>query len=277
MSNSTTDQDLQTLIEFSRRYGADPSLVIAGGGNTSMKDGSVLTVKASGAALGTIDEDGFVALDLNKLLVIFDKTYPDSDREREAAFLADVQAAKLPGQGGKRPSVEALLHALFPQRYVLHLHPTLVNGLTCAVDGEMWAAKLFPDALWVPECRPGYTLAKLLSERMKPGADTVLLQNHGVFFAADDAEELGRMLNGMLDAIVECILPPLSQPFTPDQIVYCGVGPELPDNGTAHAVYADAAQVAQYSNYFGGPRPMSPELKDFIDNWEAESYRKSKS
>ena len=275
MSNSTTD--LQTLIDFSRRYGADTSLVIAGGGNTSMKENGVLTVKASGTALGTIDENGFVALDLGKLLAIFDKTYPDSDREREAAFLADVQAAKLPGQEGKRPSVEALLHALFPQRYVLHLHPTFVNGLTCARDGEAWAARLLPEALWVPECRPGYTLAKLLSDKLQPGTDTVLLQNHGVFFAADTAEELDSLLTHMLDIIKNRVHSPLEQPFTPDQIVYCGVGPTLPDNVNALAVYADAMKIATYTNFFGGPKPMSPELKDFIVNWEAESYRKSKS
>ena len=275
MSNYTTD--LSTLVGFSRRYGSVPSLVIAGGGNTSMKENSILTVKASGTSLGTIDESGFVVLDLNKLLEILKKEYPDSDRDREAAFLADVQAAKLPDQEGKRPSVEALLHALFPQRFVLHLHPTLVNGLTCAQDGELWAAKLFPDALWVPECRPGYTLAKLLSERMKPGTDTVLLQNHGVFFAADTAEELDSLLTHMLDAIKMRVHSPLEQPFTPDQIVYCGVGPKLPDNVNALAVYADAMKIATYTNFFGGPRPMSPELKDFIVNWEAESYRKSKS
>ncbi|MCL2343505.1 MAG: class II aldolase/adducin family protein [Firmicutes bacterium] len=286
MPNCITEREnLQTLIGFSRRCGSDSSLTVAGGGNTSMKADGVLYVKSSGTALGTIDENGFVALDLKRLLSVLDKTYPAEDAAREAAFLADVQAAKLPGQEGKRPSVEALLHALFPRRYVLHLHPTLVNGLTCARDGEQWAAKLFPEALWVPECRPGYTLAKLLSERMRPGTDTVLLQNHGVFFAADGAEELDKMLNHMLGVFErkysgtgeKVPRPALDQPFTPDQIVYCGVGPELPNDDMARAVYMDATKIACLSAWFGGPRPMSAELNDFIVNWEAESHRKSKS
>ena len=269
--------DLSDLLEISHQYGADPEQVLAGGGNTSYKKDGVLYIKGSGTALAAIEPDGFVRMDRGALAAMWNKKYFADEAGREHEVLSDMMAARLPGEEKKRPSVETLLHDLFEQPLVLHVHPALVNGLTCAQDGEAWASKLFPDALWVPECRPGYTLAKLLSERMRSGTDTVLLQNHGVFFAADDAVALDRMLNGMLDTIVECILPPLDQPFTPDQIVYCGVGPELPDNGTAHAVYADAAQIAQYSNYFGGPRPMSPELKDFIVNWEAESYRKSKS
>ena len=157
---------MKELVEFSRKYGSDPELVLAGGGNTSMKEKGVLYVKGSGCSLSTIREENFVAMDLAKLLEILDKEYPAEDREREAMFLADVSKAKLPGEENKRPSVEALLHALFPQRYVLHLHPALVNGLTCGLDGEKIAGELFPDAIWVEACRPGYTLAKLLLERL---------------------------------------------------------------------------------------------------------------
>ena len=199
---------LQNLTAFSNRYGADPELVLAGGGNTSAKDGNVLYIKGSGTALATITADGFVAMDRTKLACMWDKAYPEADDAREAAALADLMAAKLPGQDGKRPSVETLLHALFPQRYVLHLHPAAVNGLTCAVDGAAWARKLFPDAVWIESCKPGYILAKLCRTRMaeyktKTGrdADILLLQNHGVFFAADDAGTLGDLLSGMLDTL----------------------------------------------------------------------------
>ena len=127
---------MQKLVEFSRRYGSDPELVLAGGGNTSMKENGVLYVKGSGCSLSTIRSVDFVAMNLDKLLAICGKQYPTEDKEREALFLADVSAAKLPGEERKRPSVEALLHALFPQRYVLHLHPALINGLTCGADGR---------------------------------------------------------------------------------------------------------------------------------------------
>lgn len=277
---------MKKLVEFSRKYGSDPELVLAGGGNTSMKENGVLYVKGSGCSLSTIQPENFVAMDLEKLLAVLKKEYPASDREREAMFLADVSAAKLPGEEQKRPSVEALLHALFPQRYVLHLHPALVNGLTCGVAGEKTARKLFPSAIWVNACKPGYTLAKLLSDQIGPDTDTVLLQNHGVFYAAETPEELEKLLQGMMD-VLKAQLPgelpeeledvDLSKPFTPDHIVYCGVGPTLPDTDNARLLYRDAQKINWYAKAFGGPLPLKKELVDFILNWEAESYRKKKA
>ena len=277
---------MQKLVEFSRRYGSDPELVLAGGGNTSMKENGVLYVKGSGCSLSTIRSVDFVAMNLDKLLAICGKQYPTEDKEREAMFLADVSAAKLPGEERKRPSVEALLHALFPQRYVLHLHPALINGLTCGADGRRIAAELFPGVIWVNACRPGYTLAKRLSDKIGPGTDTVLLQNHGVFFAADTPDGLSKLLDRMI-AVLKAELPgelpekledvDLSKPFTPDHIVYCGVGPELPDTENARLLYRDAQKINWYSRSFGGPLPLSEELVQFILNWEAESYRKKQS
>ena len=277
---------MKELVEFSRKYGSDPELVLAGGGNTSMKEKGVLYVKGSGCSLSTIREENFVAMDLAKLLEILDKEYPAEDREREAMFLTDVSKAKLPGEENKRPSVEALLHALFPQRYVLHLHPALVNGLTCGLDGEKIAGELFPDAIWVEACRPGYTLAKLLSDKIGPETDTVLLQNHGVFFASETPEGLAKLLNDMMTALKARLpgeLPEiledvdLSKPFTPDHIVYCGVGPALPDTENARLLYRDAQKINWYAGAFGGPKPLDEELVQFILNWEAESYRKKQS
>ena len=277
---------MQNLVDYSRKYGSNPELVLAGGGNTSMKENGVLYVKGSGCALSTINPENFVAMDMGKLLAITEKVYPDSDSEREAAFLADVSAAKLPGEEAKRPSVEALLHALFPQRYVLHLHPALVNGLTCGKAGEQKAAELFPDAIWVPACKPGYTLAKLLSDKIGVSTSTVLLQNHGVFFAAETPDGLASLLDGMIETLKAQLPGPLpedlpeadiSKPFTPDHIVYCGLGPTLPDTENARLLYRDAQKITWYSESFGGPLPLSQELVDFITHWEAESYRKKKS
>ena len=146
---------LDTLTSFSNRFGSDPELVLAGGGNTSAKDGNTMYVKASGTALSTITPDGFAAMDRQKLAAMLHKQYPSEDAAREAAALADLMDARLPGQNAKRPSVETLLHALFPMRYVLHLHPALVNGLTCAVDGAAWAGRLFADAVWIEASKPG--------------------------------------------------------------------------------------------------------------------------
>lgn len=278
---------MNNLVAFSRHYGADPALVVAGGGNTSIKENGILYVKGSGTALASVSPEDFVALDIAKLLGILDKQYPADDAQREAAFLADILAARLPGNENKRPSVETLLHALFPQRYVLHLHPAMVNGLTCSQQGRQASQRLFPKAAWLDECRPGYTMAVLLADEVARGVDTVLLQNHGVFFAAETPEQLETMLDDMLNTlraeIVRAHNPEhkteasLSHPFTPDHLVYCGLGPNLPENESASLLWEDAKKIAEYAASFGGARPMSDDLRDFIKNWEAESYRRKQA
>ena len=199
---------LETLAAFSNRYGSDTELVLAGGGNTSAKEGNTMYIKASGTALATIRPQEFAAMDRAKLAAMMNKTYPAEDAQREAAALADLMDARLPGQGDKRPSVETLLHALFPRRFVLHLHPARVNGMTCGRNGAEAVRRLFPDAVWIELCKPGYILAKLCKTRMdaykeRTGHDATLLflQNHGVFFAADTPEELDGMLTGVMETL----------------------------------------------------------------------------
>ncbi len=197
--------NLSPLIYFSRLYGSNPDLVACGGGNTSMKEDGVMYVKGSGSALKDAVTETFVGMDMQKLDAMMTDTYPSDDVEREAKFLRDITNAKLPGEEAKRPSVEALLHALFKQKFVLHLHPSLVNGLTCSQNGERECHRLFGDSVkWMPECKPGYVLAKsiktIFDESAKP-VKTVLLENHGVFFASDTVEGLATQLNGMMNAL----------------------------------------------------------------------------
>lgn len=197
---------LEELIAMSNRYGADPAYVLAGGGNTSEKIGDVIYVKGSGTSLATITEDQFVSLDRKRLSEMLDKPYPKEDAAREAAALADLMEARLPENGEKRPSVETLLHNLFPFRYVLHLHPALVNGLTCSRGAEKRARELLgEDFVWIPIYRPGYALAVLCRDeldrfREQHGRDCqmVLLQNHGIFLAADTVEEIDRLADHVM-------------------------------------------------------------------------------
>ncbi len=207
----------KTLVEFSNRYGKNPAFVLAGGGNTSYKDENTLWIKGSGTSLATITEEGFVKMDRAALAAIWNNTYSEAQAEREAAVLADMMAAKLPGEEAKRPSVETLLHDLFPQKFILHVHPAAVNALTCSVGGKAKMGEMFPDAVWVDECEPGYILASnckkaLSAYKAERGADAsvLFLQNHGIFFAADSAEEL--------DATVSAIMSKLEaeEKITPD-------------------------------------------------------------
>lgn len=201
--------NLEKLVEMSNKHGQNPDLVLAGGGNTSYKENGVLYVKCSGTSLGTITADGFVAMDIAKLEALMKKEYPKEDAAREAAFLADVMDARCDEDLSKRPSVEALLHGLFPQPFVLHIHPALVNGLTCGQGGEKLAREILGDQIiWIPICRPGYTLGKLCREAMDAycaaqGKDVqvVLLQNHGIFIAGETTEEIDAILADVISKL----------------------------------------------------------------------------
>ncbi|MDR1043108.1 MAG: class II aldolase/adducin family protein [Clostridiales Family XIII bacterium] len=197
--------DLSKLITMSRKYGEDEDYVLEGGGNTSCKEDGVMAVKASGGALGTIDTDGFVFMDVAKLRAMTGAEYPAADDEREALAIKDMMAARLAGQGDKRPSVECILHALFTERYVLHVHPALINGLTCSVEGAAAAAELFGDLedslLWIPLTKPGFILSKTCADafeahKAKYGAypKVLLLQNHGIFIADDSTEKIDEIM-----------------------------------------------------------------------------------
>lgn len=200
---------MQKLVEMSHKYGADPAYLLAGGGNTSYKEDGVMRVKGSGTALATVSEAQFVAMDMAKLTGMLTKTYPAEDVARERDALADILAARLPGEEAKRPSVEAILHALFPYRYVLHTHPALVNGLTCGRDGEADCKRLFGDsAVWIPLTKPGYILATVCARafdaaqrRTAVFPTTVFMQNHGLFVAANSAEEIDARMAEVMGAL----------------------------------------------------------------------------
>ena len=187
--------EIEKLIEVSRKYGGDSRYVIAGGGNTSFKTADRLWVKASGHALATITEDGFAVLDRALLNPMGEKKYSDDTTLREEQVKNDLAAACLTKD--RRPSVETSMHNCLEAAFVVHLHPTLVNGLMCSKDAAETCAKLFPDALYIPYTDPGYTLFKKVYDKIKDyrkghGNDpkVIFLQNHGIFVGADTTKEI---------------------------------------------------------------------------------------
>lgn len=200
---------IDNLVKLSNKYGVNPNFVLAGGGNTSYKSNNIIYVKASGTSLADIKAEGFVALERDKLELMRGKSYPNGDAEKEAAVLSDLMNARCGGQGNKRPSVEILLHDLFPQAYVLHLHPALVNGITCSNDGETVARRLFGENfVWVPSTKPGYTLAVWCKEaidayknKYSKECEILILQNHGIFWANDDLDVLDKMVADTMQKI----------------------------------------------------------------------------
>jgi rhamnose utilization protein RhaD (predicted bifunctional aldolase and dehydrogenase) len=199
---------LEQLVQLSRKYGSNEEFVLSGGGNTSYKDDTFLYVKASGVQLATIDAGGFAKLRLAALNDMWNKQYPSEPEARDAEVLQDMLSARAEGEE-KRPSVETLLHALFPQPYVAHMHPPLVNGVTCSQNGEKVVDELFGDkAVWIPTVNPGYVLARTVKEgiekqleKKKPFPRLVFMENHGVFVAGDTTEEIDRQYEKIFSAL----------------------------------------------------------------------------
>ncbi|MBT3272981.1 MAG: class II aldolase, partial [Spirochaetales bacterium] len=187
---------LENIAAISREFGSNEDYVLAGGGNTSWKDDEFLYIKASGFALATIQESGFVKMDRSRLAEIWSRKYPDDTAAREKAALADLMAARAAGETEKRPSVETSLHEAIDEQYVVHTHPSLVNGLTCSMDGEDAARRLLGEqALWIPMVNPGYVLAVTVrnalirfQEEFGISPVYILLQNHGVFISGETCD-----------------------------------------------------------------------------------------
>ena len=265
--------DLGVLLEMSHRYGADEDYVLEGGGNTSVKENGVLYVKGSGTHLSNITMEQFVAMDLERLwgMLELPPVQDLSDEERDARTLSAMMAARLPGEGAKRPSVEAALHALFPYRYVLHVHPPLINGLTCGADGEASCGLLFGDrAVWIGLTQPGFALAQTCKgafarHKKKTGAHPriVLMENHGVFAAADTVAGIDSIMEHVAEAIRGCVaeepdfgeaafdMELASSIERTVRMLYAG------DGGTASAIFCTNKQVCEFVAGAEAFRPLT--------------------
>ncbi|MEO8411810.1 MAG: class II aldolase/adducin family protein, partial [Propionivibrio sp.] len=207
--------EIDQLIAISRHYGADSRFVIAGGGNTSFKNAEKLWIKASGAPLATITEDGFAILDREKLRVLPTRKYSMDNSEREEQVKNDLASACI--SHGRRPSVETSLHDAISFQYVVHLHPTVVNALMCANHPEDHLRRLFGEkVLYIPYTDPGYVLFKVVGDsiaahRKTFGAEpaVIWLQNHGIFVGADTVDEIKQTYTTIIETLENAITTPL--------------------------------------------------------------------
>ena len=188
-------RQIEDLIAISRKFGQDSCFVIAGGGNTSYKDENRLWMKASGHALATITEDGFAVLDRTLLNEMGEKAYNEDTAIREEQVKNDLAVACVTKD--RRPSVETSLHNCMGFAFVVHLHPTLVNGLMCSANAEAACGEIFPEALYIEYTDPGYTLFKKVYDRINAykaangkEPQVIFLQNHGIFVGGDTTAEI---------------------------------------------------------------------------------------
>lgn len=204
--------ELEKLITLSRQFGADIELVQGGGGNTSVKPGDgTLLVKASGTTLRDASADSFVVVDPVKVLQVLEADDLQAlDLQQRDRHVAERINAAVLDQSGRRPSIETFLHAMLPDKYIVHVHPVLVNALTCMAGGEQIAETLFMGLpfLWINFGAPGYPLAMTLKSGInkcraagRELPSLIFLENHGVIFSGESpdqivtlSEKVGRIL-----------------------------------------------------------------------------------
>lgn len=184
----------QTISQLCADLGKDPLLVQGAGGNVSWKENDVLWVKGSGTWLANADkEDIFVPVDLNHLQTAL----------HEANFEVTPKVVTTQPEQKLRPSIETVLHALMPQKIVVHLHAiTALSHLVTLACKEnidalfQYASTSSIQYAFVDYHKPGPELAQAIQQSLKhnPKANVVFLKNHGIVLGAESIEDIYKLL-----------------------------------------------------------------------------------
>jgi rhamnose utilization protein RhaD (predicted bifunctional aldolase and dehydrogenase)/NAD(P)-dependent dehydrogenase (short-subunit alcohol dehydrogenase family) len=189
--------DLGLRVYTSRLLGSDKSLVLHGGGNTSVKikeknlfgeEETILYVKGSGWDLETIEPQGFSPVRLAHVLRLAE--LPSlSDPEMVNQLVTHMLKASAPA-----PSIETILHGLMPQKFVDHTHADAVLSITNTKDGEKRIREIYGKrCVVIPYLMPGFDLAQFCAREFKRQgtSETVgmVLLNHGIFSFGETARE----------------------------------------------------------------------------------------
>jgi rhamnose utilization protein RhaD (predicted bifunctional aldolase and dehydrogenase)/NAD(P)-dependent dehydrogenase (short-subunit alcohol dehydrogenase family) len=186
-------RDLALRTYTSRLIGAEPALVLHGGGNTSVKTTArdafgesleAIYVKASGADLAVIEPDGHAGVELRPLRRL-EELYTLSDDEMVALVRSRLLDYRSPG-----PSIETLVHAFIPARYIDHTHAEAILALTNQREGEELVRRaLGEEVLILDYVEPGFQLAKAMAQavRARPGSTAAVWMRHGLITWGPDA------------------------------------------------------------------------------------------
>jgi rhamnose utilization protein RhaD (predicted bifunctional aldolase and dehydrogenase) len=234
-------QNLDELKVLSARVGANPLLVQGPGGNTSLKVGDVMWIKASGTWLKDAEtRDIFVALDLPRLTAALAADDPACES------CLDFIRTELNPQA-LRPSIETSVHGLMPQAAVVHVH--CVSTIAHAIRSD--AREILEPKLagfnwsFIPYARPGLELARAIRTHMKPGSGVLVLGNHGLAVAAATVAEAEALLVNVTAALA---IEPRATPV-PDlsalEKLAAGSLYRLPQDPACHAAALDPIALAQ--------------------------------
>ena len=175
--------ELKQLRKYSSQIGRDISLTQGPGGNSSLKCGNTLWVKASGMWLADAETRPiFCSLNLTEIRNALDHDSPGQELEQV------IQSAS----GNLRPSIETSLHAALPHTVVIHVHAIDVIAWLVRRSGLQDTEKLL-DGLnwrWVPYRRPGFPLTIAVRAVLDTNPDILLLANHGILIGGDNVQQV---------------------------------------------------------------------------------------
>lgn len=199
--------DLELRAYSSRLIGQDPKMVLHGGGNTSVKSETknefgevvdIIWVKASGFDLSKMGAEGFTALDLQRV-----KRLGTLDSLSDPDMVNACLCARLDA-GAAAASIEAIVHALLPFKFIDHSHADAILTISNSLNGTQIFEKIFGQrVLILPYVKPGFDLAKQFYDALNTynlsEYDAVILEHHGVFTYAEDAKSSYDMMVQIVD------------------------------------------------------------------------------
>ena len=269
-------EDVALRVYTTRLLGRDPLLVLHGGGNTSVKsrgtddlgdEHAVIAVKGSGADMADIEPWGLPAVKLEPLLKL---------RALEALSdeaMVNVQRLNLLNSSAPNPSVETLLHAFLPHKFVDHTHAAAVLSLVDQPDGEALAREVYDGRMGiVPYIAPGFGLAKEAARvfEEKPDVEGLILHKHGIFtFGASAREAYERMIE--MVSLAESRLRqgrPIVFPARPLAAATASAAEIAPIIRGAAAIKSEGAEPVR----FIAELRTAPEILAYVNGAELQSY-----
>ena len=173
---------------FCKKIGQDPLLVQGAGGNVSWKEGELLWVKASGTWLSNaMSQDIFVPVAMNEIL----------SEVKKNNFLFTLASSNL---NSLKPSIETILHALMPQKFIVHVHAVEILSILIRDNSKEEIRRILGDNfnyIFLNYVKPGPDLAQAMYGELlqNPAAQIVFLANHGVVIGADSIQEIDELIH----------------------------------------------------------------------------------
>ena len=188
-SGNISAKDYELFLKYSKELGLDRTMVQAAGGNTSIKDGDTMWIKASGKWLiDTCSSETMVAVSISKI--------KDALKNKNCSYDDILKSLDLINSPkGLRPSIESPMHAILDFKYIFHTHDIYINALAVQKNSHIKFKELLTDLNWkfIPYVKPGIELCRKIMETKTHNDNIFILENHGLIICGEDLEELKKL------------------------------------------------------------------------------------